>query len=378
MKLLIGGDYLPDNNIFTDPEFPTKYFGEVIPLIEESDLAIFNLETVIEAKGDKIVKTGVSFNSTSASLKLFERPPVLLALANNHILDYGYDGLSSTIQNLDSRGIKHIGAALNEGDATQPYIYEKSGIRLGVLNYCEHEFSTCDQFDGFGANGYSDQKAFYHISELKEKCNKIIVIYHGNLEYTTYPSPEMKKRMRYLADLGANAIICHHSHYYSGYEVYAETPIFYGLGNFYAESKAVREIEYHTGLLVELDVKEKVTFKLIPYRQNYGAPGVKMLGPADSEELLNKINIINETIVDEEKLKNEWMKFIINKKSKYYYILKQQNKLVYQLVKRGVLKQSEISNDILPFLLNIIRNESHREAVISLLEYELNRDKNKR
>lgn len=42
----------------------------------------------------------------------------------------------------------------------------------------------------------------------------------------------IKGFINYYVDCGADAVINHHQHCYSGYEKYNEKPIFYGLGNF--------------------------------------------------------------------------------------------------------------------------------------------------
>lgn len=52
----------------------------------------------------------------------------------------------------------------------------------------------------------------------------------------------MQEIYRFFVDIGADAVINHHQHCYSGYEVYKEKPIFYGLGNFCILIKILKEI----------------------------------------------------------------------------------------------------------------------------------------
>ena len=49
----------------------------------------------------------------------------MLIIANNHILDYGSEGLRDTVKVLDNQSINHIGAGNNLSDASKPYIFRQ-------------------------------------------------------------------------------------------------------------------------------------------------------------------------------------------------------------------------------------------------------------
>jgi len=376
IQILAGGDYLPDSSLVNGEEFNLSYFDEFSSLLDQCDLAIFNLETVIGANSGKIVKTGVSFSAEDSVLDLFENnDKVVLSLANNHINDYGRSGLESTLSALDKKNIKYVGAGLSDEEARKALILEISGLKVGIISYCEHEFSTSDVY-GHGANGYSSEKVFYDIKQLRKKVDKIFVSYHGNIEYYLLPSPELKKRLRFIADLGADAVFCHHSHYYSGYEVYNEVPIFYGLGNFYAKSKVKHTEEFYTGLLIKLDIGDIISFQVLPFRQNWNGEKLSLLKGEEKQLFLSKLDSLNAIISDEKQLAETWQKYVLKNAPKYYYILKQQNKILYKLIKMGLIKENGISRKYLSFLMNIIQNESHRESVITLLRNDIKGFKN--
>ena len=84
-----------------------------------------------------------------------------------------------------------------------------------------------------GASGYDPVKAYYDINNLKALSDYVIVIYHGGNEYYPLPRPGLKNTFHYLADLGADVVIGHHRHVYSGYEIHNTTPLIYSLGNFW-------------------------------------------------------------------------------------------------------------------------------------------------
>jgi poly-gamma-glutamate capsule biosynthesis protein CapA/YwtB (metallophosphatase superfamily) len=48
-------------------------------------------------------------------------------LANNHILDWGYDGLAETLRTLDAAGIAHAGAGGDAAEAAAPAVLDVRG-----------------------------------------------------------------------------------------------------------------------------------------------------------------------------------------------------------------------------------------------------------
>lgn len=60
----------------------------------------------------------------------------LVGVANNHILDFGYDGLALTLENLDRVGIPHSGAGEDLARATRPSYYDSPAGRVGQVNCC--------------------------------------------------------------------------------------------------------------------------------------------------------------------------------------------------------------------------------------------------
>ena len=85
-----------------------------------------------------------------------------------------------------------------------------------------------------GASGYDPVNAYYEaIQALRPKVDWLIVLYHGGNEYYSLPRPGLKKDFHYLADLGADLVVGHHTHVISGYEIYNGKPLIYSLGNFF-------------------------------------------------------------------------------------------------------------------------------------------------
>src|SRR4051812_47866757 len=58
----------------------------------------------------------------------------LMGTANNHTLDYGYDGLFSSLENLDRVGIAHAGAGVDLAQAARPGFFDSRAGRISDVN----------------------------------------------------------------------------------------------------------------------------------------------------------------------------------------------------------------------------------------------------
>ena len=87
-----------------------------------------------------------------------------------------------------------------------------------------------------------------------------------------------------MVDLGADAVLSHHTHAFSGYEIYNTKPIFYGLGNFLYDWPGKINGKWNTGYTVKLLLSGSVNFEIIPLKQCNESPGVFLLNKEETEE----------------------------------------------------------------------------------------------
>src|SRR6185369_4870371 len=115
----------------------------------------------------------------------------------------------------------------------------------------------------------------------------VIVIIHGGHEYYHLPSPRMVKQYRFYAENGADAIIGHHTHCTSGYEVYKNVPIFYSLANFLFTLNSKHECWY-TGLILQLEISQHkdISFELYPIKQQRKNFNVEFLQDTEKEKVI--------------------------------------------------------------------------------------------
>ena len=238
-----------------------------------------------------------------------------------------------------------------------------------MINCCEHEFSIATETSS-GANPLNPIQQYYKIQEARKNADYVLVIVHGGHEHYQLPSPRMKETYRFFVDAGADAVVNHHQHCYSGYEVYNGKPIFYGIGNFLFDHNTKRAGIWTEGYLVAIDFKiDKVSFEIIPYRQcTEDFVGVKLLSQEDKSIFNVELTKLNHIIADREKFK-ECLDIYYSESVKEELLMMEPyaDTIFYQLFKRGLLpkffkegKKLKIENHIIC--------ESHREKLIYALK----------
>ena len=186
-------------------------FNNIINLLSDADLVVANLETPATYNGEKLIKNSMNLKTNPSDLLLLKKAGINgVALANNHILDYGVTGLEDTVSSCEKVGLFCYGAGTVE-NASKPYFIDLNGKKIGLLAFAEHEFNCAIDY-GKGANLWDDLDSISAITKAKKECDYLIVQYHGGIEEYIYPSPYLQKKCRAMCDAGADIITCQHSH----------------------------------------------------------------------------------------------------------------------------------------------------------------------
>lgn len=313
MKLLIGGDFVPGKWIGSALERKNySFLDDFRNLAKDADLSIINLECPFIKNGEKpIEKYGPNLGCDPKAANAVAYAGIgLVTLANNHIKDYGESALRRTIKCCESAGVATVGVGSDNLDASKPFIFNHNGESVGIINCCEHEFSVATESSA-GANALDPIKQYYQIKELKREIDYVIVIVHGGHENFNLPSLRMQKNYRFFVDAGADAVINHHQHCYSGYELYKEKPIFYGLGNLCFEDEGNSPESWFEGYLVSINLEKNITFEIHPYTQ---FKDDRMLKLSHDSKILDKIEELN-TVISDETLLKESLKAYYEKNS---------------------------------------------------------------
>lgn len=364
----LGGGRVNAYAIQNDAE---QLFGEFLPLFRKADLCVTNLESPVIDGGSPIEKTGPVLKSPVDSLGVLKKAGFgLVTLANNHILDYGAEGLQSTLNSCHENELHTVGAGMSEKEASAPFVTELSGIKIAILNFAENEFGTAQNGEP-GGYGLDPVENFNAIKTAKQEADHVIVIVHGGHEHYELPSPRMKKTYRFFADAGASAVIAHHTHCPCGYEEYNGVPICYSLGNFLFDlpgKNGEALTPWNEGLIAELTVtKNKIKIEYHPYIQSFENAGLRKMDKEESSHFQNRMDRLNSIIADDTMLSSEFENYCRESYRMFSGFIEPHSNRVLHALRNRNLVPSILSDKKKRLLLNLTRCEAHRDVLIKTL-----------
>jgi poly-gamma-glutamate synthesis protein (capsule biosynthesis protein) len=223
-SVLFVGDMFFDRYIRTVSETAGQdfIFSCVYPWIAEADLTVGNLEGPITPSPSVSLGTepGSPMNFTftfppETAATLARNGIDAVSLGNNHISNFGLDGIAETRAYLDAAGVSYFGGTLGDEPVYRTFV---SGIPFSFIAYNE-----------FG--GDSPEKVADKISAEKAEGRTTIVFAHWGDEYAT-TTERVKNAARLFAFRGADAVIGSHPHIVQEHEYIGNTLVYYSLGNF--------------------------------------------------------------------------------------------------------------------------------------------------
>lgn len=225
--------FFGDTSFHNKKAYDLKFFPGIN--LNNLDLSVFNFESSIFDSGkvkDPIKKKTCVFQDNLDFLELKKiNKNILLNLSNNHINDYGNEGVNNTINTLKSNNILYFGAGYNN---TNHNIFEHKNIVFFSYSTKEVDRSSKILFNTKNLMGPKELSIELFKKQSKSIKNKHkVVLLHWGDENISYPSRKQKDLARELIDSGADLIIGSHSHRVQGFEKYKGKYIFYSLGNFF-------------------------------------------------------------------------------------------------------------------------------------------------
>lgn len=377
MKVLIAGDYCQKYRV--DSLVKRKEHGNMFSSIRnvtnEVDYAIVNFEFPIitnESIVNKIKKCGPTLMGSAESIDAIKYAGFhCCTLANNHILDQGEECCIETKELLNKEGLEVVGVGQNLAEASKILYKSIKGKTIAVINCCEHEFSIAKD-NAAGANPLNPIYQYQQIQEAKSKADYVLIIVHGGHEHFQLPSIRMQETYRFFIDVGADAVINHHQHCYSGYETYKGRPIFYGLGNLLFDHQTQRNTMWNEGYMVVIDFSEKeITFNIIPYTQCRERATIRLMDYNERRHFDLTIANLNSIISDKSSLKRSLDEYYLKcANSEINNLEPYQSRFMRKLYRWGMLPHCIKGKKALS-ILNHIDCESHRDKLLYALKKKI-------
>lgn len=233
-------------------------FEKIHSQLLNNDLVVANLEGPITDYKSVSLGTGVgdpnNFVFTfdpSLAKTLFDENIRMVDLGNNHISNFGREGVASTKAYLSEAGVGYFGTP----DGPKSAISIINEIRIAFVSY--NEFSMQDN---------EQQATLDAIKKAKKDSDAVVVLCHWGAEYKLISSSNVQKLARQFVDAGADLIIGGHPHVIQQMEEYNGKRIYYSLGNFVFDQYGFKNCQDGLGVQVKIyKTSKRIDFKEINF-----------------------------------------------------------------------------------------------------------------
>ena len=368
ITIIIGGDTVPtksnEENLINGQ--PHMVFNQVMDTFLSADIVVVNLESPLTNSEKYINKTGPCLKARPETINgLIDAGIDIFSLANNHIMDFGPEGLDETTRTIVGKHARITGAGENLSAARKFLIIQHNGYKIAFISVAEHEFSIAEEYLP-GANPFDPFDTIDDIKRARIEVDLVIVLYHGGIEHYRLPSPNLQRVCRKLVESGADYVVCQHSHCIGAYEKYHKGHIIYGQGNLLFDHE--EDEMWQTGLIlriVAVDSSHNIEFIPIVKKGN----AIDLAKGTEKERIIEDFNKRNQVITDQRTIQKEWQAFA--NKRKYYYLqtFLGFNKLLTRIDNRlgNFLSRALYNQTTYTHLYNYINCEAHMEIINSIL-----------
>lgn len=295
--VVLGTDY--PNTKLPDADQQQRIV-ELSQTLVHADVAFGNLEGVLADEGEPRKDNGksgyYSFRMPTAYASLLKDMGFnVLSIANNHSLDFGREGLQSTVKALEAHAIKISGTSQSSSA-----VIDVRGTKIIFLSYSYlTHFTPMD----------NEKQIALDIANAKQQASLVFISVHAGSEgESAGGSPEaeeyfmneyrgnIRKFSEFVIDAGASGVFGHGPHVIRPFEIYKQKPIFYSLGNFIGFRTLSTKGKLVQSIIAEVRFNADGTFLsagIIPLKMdNLGIPNVDY-----SVQTLNNLDdLLNEDL----------------------------------------------------------------------------------
>jgi poly-gamma-glutamate synthesis protein (capsule biosynthesis protein) len=236
-------------------------WGDALEVLKQRnpDVRVINLETSITTSDDAWPRKGIHYRMHPKNIPAITAAGIdCCVLANNHVMDWGYDGLKETLSVLQEAGLEHPGAGNNRQEAETPGVIEVSGggrILVFALGWessgIPRRWAATGERAGVNLLKPTEESV-ERVGELvgaaKRPGDVVVVSIHwgGNWGYDI-PSRQKRFAHRLIDEAGVDLIHGHSSHHVKGFEIYKGHLVLYGCGDFITDYEGISGRERFRG-----------------------------------------------------------------------------------------------------------------------------------
>lgn len=375
-KVIIAGDLFPvkANQKYFVAGDPKPIFGEKIcEMFQSADYAVCNLEGVLtddDTPRDSQKASRITMQAVPQTIQAISALGIkAVTLANNHAMDFGPTGVESTRQTLEKNGIKWFGC----GNLSTMRKFETVTLPNGrtVIFYavCETGNNVPDE-QRDGCNIYDEYIVCKELEELKNRCDCLVVLFHGGVENIHWVTPEVRRKFHRMADSGASIVISQHTHAVGEEEWYHGVYLLYGQGNFCLNFTSEKNEWVRNSILLELLVSEDGGFSLKKHLTERAGIGITYADKQDFSDFDSRSAMLKENRIDNREFSARSLQTFM-----FFMQWFRGNSLWDRLLRRVLpvsmyekhLLKCYSSREVLLRMRFVISNEEHRETMIQAL-----------
>lgn len=260
LTISFTGDILLDRNVGQKLDSLGTEWLISASYLPKSDFVIGNFESPATENGFKRAKR-FTFNSNPKYLSVLKKIGFThLTLTNNHSIDCGRTGLTSTVKNIIENKMKVLGYGVTKKEACEPTIIMKNGIEIALFSSVTiplEYYKSLENKPSICQNSPNDIAQKIKTFKKSNPNQFIIVQLHWGTEYESKPSNTQKQQAHKLIEAGANIIIGHHPHVIQTVEKYKKGVIFYSIGNYIFDLAAPKT---HLGIIPTITINSSSSY----------------------------------------------------------------------------------------------------------------------
>lgn len=265
--LAFGGDTMLGRTVARHLEAHgrTAVWKDVLPTLWSADLVLVNLECALTkntAKWTDGEHKAFYFRADPSAVEALTVAGIdFVSLANNHVLDFGVDGMRETVAALDGAGIAHAGAGEDRAAAARPARLDADGLRVSVVACADHpeEWAARDHLPGTNiirVGSETDLEAVgCSLEAAREGADVVVLSLHWGPNMRERPSGEFRSFARAAIAMGADVVWGHSAHVVQGIEFYRGRPILYDTGELVDDYAVDAELRNDLGAIFLVRVR---------------------------------------------------------------------------------------------------------------------------
>jgi poly-gamma-glutamate synthesis protein (capsule biosynthesis protein) len=246
------------------PVAPGYVWGAALEEIDamRPDVRVVNLETAVTTSQAAWPAKDVLYRTHPENVAILRAARIdCCAIANNHILDWGYAGLLETLDSLQLAGLATAGAWRDRPEAQAPAVIDVAAGRVLVLGLgatssgippewaATEDRPGVDLVDG-GARGVAEGVAA-RLAPVRRPGDVVVASIHWGPNCGYYVPGEQPRLAHELVDVGGVDVVHgHSSHHPLGIELYQGRLILYGCGDFITDYEGIAGYEDYRDDLV--------------------------------------------------------------------------------------------------------------------------------